>query len=75
MKCLPWPLAMLGFLALIAGCTKQLPSPDLNFETTQKVVLTFRSGEEVEGKVRPHGAGGCAMLVYLGQVLRQPAVL
>ncbi len=53
MKRLSWPLAMLGFLVLIAGCTKQLPSPDLNFESSQKVILTFRSGEELEGKVAP----------------------
>lgn len=51
MKRLSWLLAMLGSLAMIAGCAQQLPSPDLNFETTQKTVLTFRGGEQVVGKV------------------------
>jgi hypothetical protein len=53
MKRLSWPLAMLGSLVLIAGCAKQVPSPDLSFDTTQKVVLTFRGGEQVVGKVAP----------------------
>ena len=39
MKRFLWPLAMLGSLVLNAGCTKEIPAPDLNFETTQKVVL------------------------------------
>lgn len=53
MKRFLWPLAVLGSLMLTVGCTKQVPAPDLNFETTQKVVLTFRTGEEVEGKISP----------------------
>jgi hypothetical protein len=53
MKRLSWLLAMLGSMALITGCAKQLPSADLTFETTQKVVLTFRGGEEVQGKIAP----------------------
>ncbi len=53
MKRLSWLLAMLGSMALITGCAKQIPSADLNFETTQKVVITFRGGEEVQGKVAP----------------------
>ena len=51
MKRLSWLLAMLGSLAMIAGCAQQLPSPDLNFETTQKTVLTFRGGEQVVRKL------------------------
>jgi hypothetical protein len=53
MKRSSWPLAVLGSLVLIAGCAQQFPSPDLNFDSTQKVVLTFRGGEQVVGKVAP----------------------
>jgi hypothetical protein len=53
MKCLSWPMAMLGSLVLFAGCTKQVPTPSLSFETTQKVIVNFRGGEELEGKIAP----------------------
>lgn len=51
MKRLSWLLAMLGSLVLIAGCAQQIPSPDLNFETTKRVILTFRGGEQLVGRV------------------------
>jgi hypothetical protein len=48
-----WLLAMVGFLLLAGGCAKQVPSPDLTFESHQSVVLTFKNGDEVEGKIAP----------------------
>ena len=48
-----WLLAMVGFLLVVGGCAKRVPSPDLTFESGQKVVLTFRGGEEIEGRIAP----------------------
>lgn len=48
-----WLLAMVGFLLVAGGCAKRAPSPDLTFESHQRVVLTFGSGEEIEGRIAP----------------------
>ena len=48
-----WLLAMVGFLLVGGGCTKRVPSPDLTFESNEKVILTFRNGEEIEGRIAP----------------------
>ena len=47
-----WILAMLAVgLLMPVGCSKRVPSPDLAFEAQQRVVLTFRTGEQVEGRI------------------------
>jgi len=48
-----WLLTMVGLLLLAGGCAKLVPSPDLTFESHQRVVLTFQGGEEIEGKIAP----------------------
>ncbi len=53
MNRLPWRSAMILCLFAAVGCAKHVASPDLTFETTQRVILTFRGGEQVEGKVAP----------------------
>ncbi|MBD3162223.1 MAG: hypothetical protein GF346_07850 [Candidatus Eisenbacteria bacterium] len=53
MKPYPWLLAVVGALLVTGGCAKRVPSTDLTFEAHQKVVLTFRTGEELEGKISP----------------------
>jgi hypothetical protein len=42
---------MVGFLALAVGCAMQVPSPDMKFEAQQRVVMSFRGGEQVRGKI------------------------
>lgn len=51
MNRVPWLIAMLGCLLVTMGCAKRVPSPDMKFEAQQKVVLTLRGGEEVEGRM------------------------
>jgi len=51
MNRLPWLMAMLGCLLIAAGCAKRVPSASLDFESQQKVVLTLRGGEEIEGRM------------------------
>lgn len=51
MRCSSWLLAMVGVLGLFDGCAKQVPSPEMKFEAQQRVVITFRGGEEVRGKI------------------------
>ena len=51
MKPNAWLLAMVGALLVTGGCAKRVPSTDLTFEAHQKVVLTFRTGEELVGKI------------------------
>jgi hypothetical protein len=46
-----WLLAMVGFLALAVGCAMQVPSPDMKYQAQQKVVMTFRGGEQVRGRI------------------------
>lgn len=48
-----WLVAMAGFLLVAGGCAKRIATPDMTFESHQKVVLTFNSGEELEGKIAP----------------------
>lgn len=38
-------------VAAVAGCVKQVPAPDLGFEATQRVSVTFRGGEQIAGKI------------------------
>lgn len=51
MKHEPWLLVVLLSLVVAAGCAKRVESPDMTFEAQQRVVLTFRGGEEIEGRV------------------------
>jgi hypothetical protein len=44
---------MVGSLLVVGGCAKRVPSPDLTFDSHERVVLTFGSGEELEGKIAP----------------------
>lgn len=53
MKRCAWLLPMVGFLLVAGGCAKIVPSPDLTFESHQKVILTFNNGEEIEGRIAP----------------------
>ena len=53
MKRCTWLLTMVGFLLVAGGCVKRVPSPDLAFESHQRVVLTFNSGDEIEGRIAP----------------------
>ena len=46
-----WMLVVLFCLLWAGGCAKRIPSPDLTFEAHQKVVLIFRGGEEIEGRI------------------------
>ena len=48
-----WLLAMVGFLMVAGGCSKRVASPDLTFESHERVVLTLKSGEEIQGKFSP----------------------
>jgi len=51
MKRSSWLVAMLGCVIAAGGCAKQVPSPDLKFGAQQRVVLSFRGGEQVCGKI------------------------
>lgn len=65
MKRVPWLLAMIGCFLLALGCAKRVPVADLTYDEHQRVVLTFRTGEQIEGRIAP------------GQnvVLREPRVV
>jgi hypothetical protein len=47
----PWPWILVGLLLIGPGCAKRVPSPDLKFESHQKVILTMQGGVEVEGRL------------------------
>lgn len=51
MKHEPWLLVVLSSLVVATGCAKRVQSPDMTFEAQQRVVLTFRGGEEIEGRL------------------------
>ncbi len=51
MNCSSWMVVVLACLLWAGGCAKRVPSPDLTYEVHQKVVLTFRGGEEIEGRI------------------------
>ncbi len=51
MKHEPLLLVVLSSLVIAVGCAKRVESPDRTFEAQQKVVLTFRNGEEILGRV------------------------
>lgn len=59
-----WFLAMVGFLIVAGGCAKRIASTSLTFESHERVVLTLKSGEEIQGKFAPgkrveiHGPSG-----------------
>jgi len=58
--------AVLGMLVLLgAGCTRHVAVPDLGIEATQRVLLVFRGGEEVEGRI---AAGNRVILREPGRV-------
>jgi len=46
----PWLVAVIGCLIAV-GCAKQVSQPDLKFGAQQRVVLSFRGGEQVRGKI------------------------
>ena len=46
-------LMAIAALLMAGGCAKRVPSSDLTFEAHRKVVLTFRGGEEIEGRISP----------------------
>ncbi len=46
-----WLLAMVGLLVLAGGCATQVPSPDMKFGAQQRVVMTFRGGDQIRGKI------------------------
>lgn len=46
----PWSWILIGLLVIGCGCAKRVPSPDLKFESHQKVVLTMQDGVELEGR-------------------------
>jgi hypothetical protein len=48
-----WLLAVVGFLFLAGGCAKRVTVPDLTFESHERVVLTMKNGEEIQGKFAP----------------------
>ncbi|MBM3286547.1 MAG: hypothetical protein FJY88_04255 [Candidatus Eisenbacteria bacterium] len=52
MRRLSWLVAMVGCLAA-AGCAKRIPAQDTAFEATQTVMLAFRGGEQIEGRIAP----------------------
>jgi hypothetical protein len=53
MKPTTWLWALVGVFVVAGGCAKRVPSQDLTFESHERVVLRFSSGEEVQGKISP----------------------